>query len=256
MAVRPRFERGRGRHFLRSSKLAAELVRAAQIQRGDRVLDLGAGSGALTAPLARRTSRVLAVEIDAELAAALERRFPDVEVVAGDALRVPLPREPFKVVANLPFGGATAILRRLLDPRVPLVFADVIVDWHVATKRAAVWPTTQLSAYWGAWFELSVVRRLPRCVFAPPPSVDAAVLRIVRRGEPLVAIRERRAYDAFLGRAFRDGVRSVVPWRALKQLAEEVGIDRHAAPRDLDARLWAELYRRGRRPIDTVRPIA
>jgi 23S rRNA (adenine-N6)-dimethyltransferase len=246
VAVRPRSQRGRGRHFLRSSKLAAELVRAAQIQRGDLVLDLGAGSGALTAPLARRTERVIAVEIDPELAAALERRFADVEVCAADALRVPFPHEPFKVVANLPFDGATAILRRLLDPRVPLELADVIVDWRLANKRAAVWPTTQLGAYWGAWFDLSVVRRLPRCVFAPPPSVDAGVLRIVRRSEPLVAVNERRAYEAFLARAFRDGVRSVVTWRALKQLAEELGIDRNAKPRDIDARRWAELYRRSR----------
>ena len=220
MAVRSRSLRGRGRHFLRSSKLAAEIVRAAQIRRGDLVLDLGAGSGALTAPLARCSGRVVAVEIDPELAAGLGRRFPDVDVRAADALRVPLPEGPFKVVANLPFDGATAILRRLLDPRLRLTSADVIVDWHFASKRAAVWPTTQLGASWGAWFELSVVRRLPRCVFAPPPSVDAGVLRIVPRSEPLVVVSERRAYEAFLVRAFRDGIRSVVPWRRLKQLTQ------------------------------------
>jgi hypothetical protein len=67
---------------------------------------------------------VVAVEIDRDLAAALARRFPGVKVVAGDARRVALPREPFKVVANLPFGGATAILTRFLDPDVPLQSAD------------------------------------------------------------------------------------------------------------------------------------
>ena len=75
MAVRPQ-ARGRGRHFLRSSKLAAELVRAARVQRDDLVLDLGAGAGALTAPLARHAGRVVAVEIDRDLAAALARGFP------------------------------------------------------------------------------------------------------------------------------------------------------------------------------------
>jgi 23S rRNA (adenine-N6)-dimethyltransferase len=204
------------------------------------VLDLGAGSGALTSALTRAGARVVAVEVDPELAAGLRRRFGD--VVEGDALRVALPREPFKVVANLPFGAGTAILRRLLDPRVPLEGADVIVEWGLATKRAAVWPSTQLSTYWGAWFELSVLRRLPRCVFAPPPSVDAGVLRALRRQEPLVSVRDARAYSAFLARGYRDGPRAVMPWSRLKQLEAELGFDRRAEPRDLDARQWAALF--------------
>jgi 23S rRNA (adenine-N6)-dimethyltransferase len=240
VAVRPCAQRGRGRHFLRSSKLAAELVRAARIRPGDLVLDLGAGTGTLTTALACARARVVPVEVDRELAAALRARFPD--VVEGDARSIELPRRPFKVVANLPFGGGTEILRRLLDPGGALTSADVVVEWGLATKRAAVWPSTQLSTYWAAWFELSVVRRLPRCVFAPPPSVDAGVLRTVRRAEALVPARDRRRYAAFLARGYRDGPRSVVPWRTLKRLEAELGFDRHARARDLDARQWAALF--------------
>jgi 23S rRNA (adenine-N6)-dimethyltransferase len=248
VAVRPRSTRGRGQHFLRSSKLAAEVVRAARIEPGDLVLDLGAGSGVLAAALARRTGRVVAVELDRALADKLRVRLPAVEVISGDALRVSLPRAPFKVVSNLPFDGATAILRRLLDPRLALVSADVIVEWGFACKRAAVWPSTQLSAYWGAWFELSVRRRLPRCVFAPPPAVDAAVLRIIRRELPLLPAGEQRAYEAFLARAYREGPRAVVPWRRLKQYEAELGFDRHAHARDLDPTQWAGLFVRAIRP--------
>jgi 23S rRNA (adenine-N6)-dimethyltransferase len=118
----------------------------------------------------------------------------------------------------------------------------VIVEWGVAAKRAAVWPSTQLGVYWGAWFELSVARRLPRCVFGPPPSVDAAVLRAVRRSEPLVPVADRRAYDRFLAVAFRDGLRQVVPGTRLKRMEAELGIDRRAQARDLDARQWAALF--------------
>ncbi len=246
MAVRPRSPRGRSQHFLRSSKLAAELVRAAGVRRDDLVLDLGAGTGVLTSALARAGARVVAVEIDPELANGLRRRLPAVEVRVADALRIPLPREPFKVVANLPFDGATSILRRLLDPLVALTSADVIVQWELACKRSRVWPSTQLGTYWGAWFELSVVRRLPRCVFAPPATVDAGLLRVLRRVEPLVPPAERRAYNAFVVRGYREGVRAVVPRRRLRQLATELGFERHALARDLDACQWAELY--GRRP--------
>jgi 23S rRNA (adenine-N6)-dimethyltransferase len=249
VAARPRQLRGRGQHFLRSSNLAAELVGAAGIGPGDLVLDLGAGTGALTTALAKRGARVHAVEIDPELAAGLRRRLPNVSVTEGSALNVTLPGESFKVVANLPFDGATAILRRLLEPHSALTTADVIVDWGLASKRAAVWPGTRLSAYWGAWFDLSIARRLPRSVFAPPPSVDAAVLRVVRRVRPLVPVAECVAYDRFLGRGYGGGVGSVVTARQFKRCEAELGLARHASPRDLDAAQWAGLWRAVRQSV-------
>ncbi|MBA3733854.1 MAG: methyltransferase domain-containing protein [Actinobacteria bacterium] len=249
MAVRPRQRRGLGQHFLRSSKLAAELVHAAGIRQGDLVLDLGAGTGVLTGALARITPRLIAVEVDGVLAAALRQRFREVQVLEADVLSIALPKEPFKVVANFPFDGGTAMLRRLLDPRVSLESADVIVDWGLATKRAAVWPGTKLSAYWGAWFELSVVRRLPSGAFAPSPAADGGLLRIERRSEPLVEESDYREFDAFLARGYRDGLRSVVTPHLLKRCAGELGFDRKARPRDLDARQWARLWHAVRRSV-------
>jgi 23S rRNA (adenine-N6)-dimethyltransferase len=181
--------------------------------------------------------------MDPNLAEGLRRRYPDVDVRLDDALHVQLPRTPFKVVANPPFDGGTTILRRLLDPVVPLITADVIVQWGLAEKRTAVWPSTQLSVYWGAWFELSLTRRLPRCVFAPPPAVDAGLLRIARREEALVAVVERRSYQSFLGRGFREGPAAVVSRKVLRRCETELGFERRARPRDLDARQWAELFR-------------
>jgi len=86
------------------------------------------------------------------------------------------------------------------------------------------------------------VRRLPSCAFALPPRVAAGVLRATRRTEPLVPVRAASAYGVFLTRGYRDGPRSVVPWPRLKQLEAELGFDRHAQPRDLDARQWAALF--------------
>ena len=106
MAVRQRPSRGApGQHFLRSSKLAAELVRDAGIRPGELVVDIGAGAGALTAALVDARATVLALEVDPTLAAALRRRFAgrDVTVVEVDARGWSLPREPFAVVSNLPF---------------------------------------------------------------------------------------------------------------------------------------------------------
>ena len=209
-------------------------------------MDLGAGDGILTAALQRAGARVVAVELDPDRAAGLRRRFRDVRVIHGDAARVELPREPFCVVANLPFAFGTAILRRLLDdPRVPVRRIDAIVEWGLAEKRTRVWPSTQLSCYWGAWYELSVARRVSRAAFAPPPSVDAAVLRAVRRLEPLVPVAEAGAYLSVLRLGFSSDapIRRRLPRGVVHRLAHDLGFAPDATARDLDATQWAALHR-------------
>ena len=215
---------------------------------GTLVLDLGAGGGLLTGALADVGVRVCAVELDPAALHQLRTRFggdPRVEVVEGDATLLPFPAEPFGVVANLPFASGTSILRRLLgDPRVRLTQLDAIVEWGLAAKRSAVWPSTLLGCTWGAWYELSLVRRVPRACFAPPPSVDAAVLRAIRRREPLVPLAEAASYEALLRRAFaaQAPLDRILPRRLVHRAAHELGFDPHAKARDLDMRQWARLY--------------
>ena len=237
--------RPHGRHFLRSRALAAAIVADAGVGSDDLVLDLGAGAGALTRELAQRARRVWAVELDAALARELERRYAgtNVRVVHGDATRLRWPDEPFRVVANVPFDRTTAILRRLLDnPGVPLVAAELVVQWELAAKRAAVWPSTLTGVYWGAWYRFALVRRLPPCAFAPEPAVAAGVLRVGRRAEPLVAVHERAAYRAYVKRGFAVG-RAEAPPRLFKRLGRDLGFAPRARARDLDAAQWAALFR-------------
>lgn len=208
------------------------------------MFDIGAGNGVITSALVAAGARVRAIELDDAALAQLRARFAResrVEVIAADATTVELPAERFAVVANLPFASGTAILRRLLgDPRVPLTQLDAIVEWGLAAKRTAIWPSTLLGCYWSAWYDLDVIRRVPRGAFAPPPSVDAAVLRATRRDTPLVPPGEARRYLAFLERGFaeRRGLRNVIPRRALRAAV----FANDARARDLGPREWATLY--------------
>jgi 23S rRNA (adenine-N6)-dimethyltransferase len=225
-------------------------VDAAGVEPGDLVVDVGAGRGAITAELLRRRAEVWAVEADPLLAAVLRERFERrVRVVEADARRLSWPPRPFSVVANLPFAGATEILDSLLsDPSVPLRRAELVLQWEVAVKRAAVWPSTLLGVLWGTSYELRLVGRLAASAFAPPPSVDAGVLSVVRRTQPLVPPDSFGAYRRFVRQAFeaRAPVRRVLTARIVKRLADELGFSPDALPRDLDARQWAELYARVR----------
>ncbi len=219
-------------------------MRDAYLGADDLVLELGAGKGRLTAELARVVSCVRAVEIDPRLAAGLRGRWPNVEVIEGDAARLRLPQEPFRVVANLPFDRTTDLLHLLLDdPRTPLLQADLIVEWGVAFKHSLPWPSTLNGVIWGALYETSLTRRLPRTAFEPIPAADAGVIVFKRRAEPLISSELIDHYRRFVARGIRHGLRTVSSALAVKRIA-----GRGAAARDLDTHKWVELFLSQRSP--------
>lgn len=173
-----------GFHVLQDPTVVRALIRSAGLGPGDLVLDLGAGPGALTLALARTGARVIAVERDPRLARRLERRTAGdaaVRVVEGDLRAVPLPRRPFRVVANIPFATGTDLLRRLLDEHDRgrrLQGADLLVEWGFARRLAADPPDDRTAARWQRRFRFEVARRVPARAFSPAPRVDAAHLVI------------------------------------------------------------------------------
>lgn len=252
----------RGQHFLRSKQLAARLVADAKLGNGELVLEIGGGTGVISRALMQAGARVVVIERDPGLAGRLRTtagQHEEVTIVEGDALQQRLPAEPFSVVANLPFAGSGAILAHLLsNPCVPLRCAHVIVQWEFAVKHAAIWPATLRSVFWGAWYEISLVRRLDRSAFAPPPSVHAAVLVFERRTKPLVSVDRHPAYWRCLSRAFatqqpiRHSLPAVLSPQQIKRAALELGFAPHAHARDLDAEQWAQLFALAR--PDSSRP--
>lgn len=243
-----------GQHFLRSPRVAAEIVAGVGVARSDLVVEIGAGTGRLTAALAEEAGSVVAVELDPALADGLRRRFarePRVTVAEGDALLVPMPGTPHRVLGNIPFGITTALLRRILDDPCSGCFAaDLVVEDGLARKRCALRPCTMLSLSWLPWWRLTIDRVLPAGSFEPRPSVDAAILAARRREPALLAPESAPAYRALLRRGFDRAdspVRvTVAPGGAVwKRVARDRGLPYDARPRHLDVWDWVALFEAG-----------
>jgi 23S rRNA (adenine-N6)-dimethyltransferase len=242
-----------GQNFLSDASVIAEITAQVAHTRGP-ILEIGAGDGALTRPLARLSRPITALELDARRAERLDTRTPaHVRVVHGDVLRVPFPERPHVVVGNVPFHLTTAILRRLFAERC-WTDAVLLVQWEVARRRAGVGGATLLTAQEWPWFEFRLLRRVPARMFRPVPSVDGGLLRIVRRTEPLVPVAERRSYQRFVGDVFTGPgrglpaiIRRVAPRPGLDGWLRDNGVTAATLPKHLDPEQWASLWRLQRR---------
>jgi 23S rRNA (adenine-N6)-dimethyltransferase len=159
---------------------AQRLVVSAAIRRGDLVLDIGAGGGAITAPLVKAGARVIAVELHPGRARRLRETFGSrITVVHQDARDLRLPTRPFAVVASVPYAATSPLLRRLTQRGSRLTSAHLVVQAQAAARWAS--PAAPAAARWQRTFEAAIGPLVPRRSFTPPPRVDSRVLILRRR---------------------------------------------------------------------------
>lgn len=183
-----------GQNFVHDANTVRRIVRIAGVEEGETVLEVGPGLGSLTLGLLETGARVVAVEIDGRLAAALGGtaavRLPwtasHLTVVTGDAMRVDVPDGPVRLVANLPYNVAVPILLRLMADVSSLASGVVMVQAEVGERLAAgpgskVYGSPSVKAAWYGAFSLAGT--VPRGVFWPVPNVDSILVRF-ERGTP------------------------------------------------------------------------
>ena len=203
------FKKSFGQNFLTDTNILQKIVDTAEIDDKVNVIEIGPGIGALTEFLAERAAQVMAFEIDHRLVPILAdtlRDFDNVTVVNEDILKVDLaqhiqnfknPDLPIKVVANLPYYITTPILMHLIESGIPFSEFVVMMQKEVADRISAQ-PNTKaygsLSIAVQYYMTAKVAFIVPRTVFVPAPNVDSAILKMVRRPEPAVAVEDEKFF--------------------------------------------------------------
>lgn len=193
-----------GQNFLIKRGIVDEIVKAADLQEGEPILEIGPGIGTLTQGLAQSGANVTAIELDTRLLEVLDTtlaQYSNVTIVHGDVLKLDVPsimnNEPFKVVANLPYYITTPIIMSLLESRLPIERLVVMVQKEVALRMVAKPGTKDYGALSVAvqyYTKPDIVLDVPPKSFLPAPAVTSSVIRCVLRDKPPVDVVDEKLF--------------------------------------------------------------
>ena len=254
--------RALGQHFVVDPNTVRRVARLAGVGPGDRVVEVGAGLGALTLALAETGASVTAVEVDRAIVPVLRSVVEpaSVRVVEGDALRLDWDAvlgadpgagaiRPWVLVANLPYNVATPLIADLLDD-VPAIGRMLVMVQREVAERLAAGPGSgaygAVSVKVAYWATAAMVGRVPASVFLPPPKVESALVDIRRREAPAVAGVDRDWLFTLVGAGF--GQRRKMLRGSLGGLVGHegfacAGVRPEARAEELDVHAWGRIAR-------------
>lgn len=262
MDNQPPTKKSLGQHWLNDTASLEAMVKAADVQSGDVVLEIGPGPGALTELLVARAERVVAVEFDKQLAADLPSQVPanNLQVVQQDILTFDLTTLPpdYKVVANIPYYLTSNLLRVLSDTPNPPIRAALLIQKEVAERVAAApGSMSLLSVATQMYWQVSLGQLVPAELFLPPPKVDSQILMLERRAAPLFPDIEERLFFRLVRAGFSQRRKTLLnalsggmhlSREAAQALCADADIEPGRRAQTLSLEEWHQLYRAYRAP--------
>ena len=256
LGIRP--TKALGQNFLHDANTIRRIVRTAELEAGEPVLEVGPGLGSLTLGLLAAGHPVLAIEIDPVLATALPatiaERIPDASltVLHTDALRVTeFPSQPTALVANLPYNVAVPVVLHLLEVVPSLRHGLVMVQAEVADRLVAA-PgsrTYGVPSVKTAWYAAAGrAGSVPAAVFWPAPNVESGLVRLVRREPPDTSATRQQVFaviDAAFAQRRKTLRAALAGWAGSPSAAEaalrSAGVDPRARGETLDVTQFARI---------------
>lgn len=236
-----------GQNFLIDQQVINDTVKSAQISANDIVLEVGAGTGALTRPLAEKAGKVIAVEIDKDLILQLQTNLEglkNVEIINEDVLKLEIGNwklADFKVIGSIPYQITSPLIHQLLKLKNRPKSITIIVQKEVAEKIVATPPkATYLSNFVVNFGQAKIVRTIKLNAFRPQPKVDSALLHITLDSTPHVPDAGR--FERFLHHGFVQP-RKMLNKRFPKELLQKIGIDPQHRPQTLGFEEWVKLFK-------------
>jgi 16S rRNA (adenine1518-N6/adenine1519-N6)-dimethyltransferase len=249
-----------GQNFLQDPNTLEKIAASADLMPEDAVLEIGPGTGALTAALAGLVRRVVAVELDGRMEPILRQRFannPNVEFVFNDILETDVTAlmgpGPYVVVANVPYYITSAILRHLLEAQNRPQRIVMTVQLEVAERLAAKPNDMSLLAVSTQFYgKPRIVQRLSSSVFWPRPDVDSAVVRLDLYETPPVDVPDEATFFKIVRAGFSQKRKQIknaladalaLPMPQTVAFLEAAGIDPRRRAETLTLDEWGALTR-------------
>ncbi len=186
-----RLDKRLGQHFLIDQDILDVILDAAEIEETDHIVEIGPGIGILTRELLRDAKTVTAIEIDPRMPPILRKfvgkeHHAKLQIIEGNALQVPLPDKPYKIVANIPYHITSPLFRHaFLQSKVRPTTMTLLIQREVAEKICDTENAGMLTIIVGLFGEPSLEVQVPPSAFLPPPEVDSAVLHVRCFDQPM-----------------------------------------------------------------------
>lgn len=185
-----------GQNFLIDKTVLNKIIKTAGLKTNDIILEIGPGLGILTKELAQKTKKVIAIEKDKNLCSILEAKLKDynnIQIINADAIKdnYKLPTINYKLIANLPFNIASAVIRKFLEAKNPPKEMILTVQKEVAQRITAKPPKMSILAVSVRLYaKASIISYISKNSFYPKPKVDSAILRIIPYDKPSLSQKE------------------------------------------------------------------
>lgn len=240
-------------NFLKNPDFVESLIGKTDINSSDLVVEIGPGKGIITRQLLKYAGQILAVEIDKKLETNLSAMFsnnPKVNIIQADFLKWQLPKEPYKVFANIPFNMTADIVKKLIEDKNAPEVAYLIMQDRAAERFMGkpIAKDSQTSILLKPWFDMQIVAHIDKREFIPTPNINAVLFMFQKKASPQIDSQHEQLFRDFviyaynqwkptileaLGKVFSSKQRSII--------SRELRIEK-VKPSDLKIEQWLKLF--------------